>query len=354
MTDDGSTKLVYQAYVENHRPGQIDTWKPHTLAEWHAWVKAQQDHDWLVKGLIKPDSAILLSGPPTVGCKSWFAFALAGIIGSGKSVGILEAGQPPSPVLIIEEEGPRKPTANRFEMLQNGTGIPFLKLDNVYVSHREHICFDGPHWAEKIRDTVQQLGVKFVIVDTLAKVMRGNENSSQDFQKVGHGFDIIRETHCALMFIHHIRKDFDGASDDIDQQIRGSSALAGYYDIHLGIRKPLESQRYLDLYLRSNEIEDAHYTLNWAFDTGGNKASLLCEQIKDGTYTPAQRDNYADRLENGKGYTIKTLSQLWKRSFDNASKIAEELLVDGKLTEKGGKFYATKGGGQEEAGEESE
>lgn len=70
-------------------------------------------------------------------------------------------------------------------------------------------------------------GKRLLILDTLSKFHHGNENSSQEMNKLLNSLEeIISETNCAILYLHHTNKfSVFNSIGDIQQASRGSSVL---------------------------------------------------------------------------------------------------------------------------------
>lgn len=125
-------------------------------------------------------------------------------------------------------------------------------------------------------------GVKFVILDTLARCAAGmDENSSQDMGTVLMHADIIKGASGAcVLFVHHSSK-----SDKMN--LRGSSALEGAADSIYGMKKAGDGKVTLDNIKQKNHEQShkAEFTVHQSKDSavlvGMNSTSVLTEQQKD-------------------------------------------------------------------------
>lgn len=294
------------------------TFSPPLLREWCAEVDADPSPEWLVDDLILSDSAVLMSGAPTRSFKSWLAFQLALTVATGKAHGELRPGKElngvGAGVLVLEFEGPRKPTRNRFRMLENSNGLSVDSIDNLWFSHREERYLDDAMDVEDIVQFVRNHDIKLVIFDTFAKCSRGDENSSKDTSRTMHGMDRLRNVGAACMFIHHTRKpSMNQANVDVDDEIRGSSALAGFYDIHLALRRRREEQAHIDLTVRSNEAEEKYYTVQWHIDGVEQTAMLDMRRVDEvGELTDTFcEERVAQILDTEKTYGKAALFRHW-------------------------------------------
>lgn len=240
-------------------------WLPPTVAEYVEQVAAVPD--WLIEGILPADSKNLMSGKAKRAYKSWMAFAMAMAVASGKQVGPFKPVNPDGEgVLILEAEGSRARTKMRWQALSNGFGIPLQELNKIRFSHREMILLDDKKWVDRILEHMAKYKVRLVIIDPLAMFNRGDENSVQDMGEIMRAFTKFCEQGASILFIHHITKTSKDWTPDIDEEIRGSSALAGFYDVHYAIRKRRENQQYNELTIRGKDIEEKTYEVRWTIN----------------------------------------------------------------------------------------
>lgn len=271
-------------------PQQIEAnpsiWDPPSVGE---WVKTVIDcPEWLLKGLLPADSVIIMSGKAKIAHKSWFAFIQAMSVASGKTIGPFEpvekAGQP---VLILEAEGGRAQTRNRWLWLAKSQNIDLDTLPNLRFSHRENIVLDDgtSDWPDKINDCIERLGVKFIIVDPFAMFFTGDENRVQDVAKIMRTFTRFRQSGASVMFLHHLAKTDPKFAKDIDEEMRGSTALPGFYDLHQAIRKRKANQEHLDAIFRFKDDEQQFFDLEFFIDKHAGTADFkLLASTQEGSF----------------------------------------------------------------------
>lgn|SRR3990167_909971 len=315
------------------------SFNPPKLYDWINDVDADPNQTWLVDDFILYDAAHQISGPATKGFKSWLAFALSLVVATGKEWCGLKPAQAES-VLILETEGPRKSTAKRFKLFQKSMKFDYATMKSIFFAHRDLRSLDNPRDMDDIYSFIKYHNIKLVIVDTLAKSMRGDENSVQDVSRAMQGLDVLRQTGAAVVWLHHIGKPAEGKTD-IDHETRGSSALAGFYDVHLAIRRDSEEAPYLNLTRRSNEAEESYYRLQWLISDEG--VELKLEKTDDLKSTPdVMKDICVGKLLPFELYGITSLKEIWSMGTEAAKKMANGLVEEGVLEKIGKQKYRLK------------
>ncbi len=180
-------------------------------------------------------------------------------------------GKPPISALVLAQEGQRIATAGRFKMLDNANGWS-IPPERVLFAHRYPLVLQSQSHQKRLRETIAEHNVKFVIIDTLAKVFRGDENKSDAAGEAMRVIDSFRAAGggATVMYIHHTRKPGEDGYGDIDEDIRGSTALPGFYDVHLAFRPVADG---IELTTRFRDGAGKRYLVWWDInDEGGNYA----------------------------------------------------------------------------------
>ncbi|MDR3577229.1 MAG: AAA family ATPase [Anaerolineaceae bacterium] len=177
----------------------------------------QADLEWIVDKLISARSVNLFYGEP--GAKKTFSLlSLAVCVALGKDW--LGYGVKQRKILIVDEEsGERRLTlrlrsAIRGELGDENTPIDFVSLAQFKL--------DNLNDAVILEALIKETGAGMVIIDALADVMDGDENSKEFMQPVFSALRKIAEsTDSAIVIIHHANKNGG---------YRGSSAIKGSVD----------------------------------------------------------------------------------------------------------------------------
>lgn len=267
-------------------PSMDTPFNPPTLDVWAEQVRNDPSPTWLVDRLVPADNLILLSGHPKDAKKTWFAMFVA-----------LEAAKKGHKVLYIYREGSRRPTLNRFEALCREQAC----FSNIYFHHRGGFWLDEGSWVKRAARFIRQNGIALAIIDTFAKSMQSDENSSQHVGRAVQAAECLRDSGATVVLVHHLRKanhslsNGDSGTPEPDKDLRGSSALAGAYETHWAIRSyatvdSKEPQTFL--LIGGKESEWAAYSYEWSFVNVDNsllRVSLQFDQLCELPYIPSKK-----------------------------------------------------------------
>jgi RecA-family ATPase len=304
---------------------------PPTLQTWMDEVDKEEDPAWIIPGWLPMDAAVLIDGPAKRAKKSLLMFSQFIAASTGQAIGPLI----PEDLflsLIIETEGPRKPTRRSFKQLCNGFGIKEeIMAKNVYFLHRQPTFLDDPLSVREVAEFVKEHNIKLVAIDTLAKNMKGDENNVKDISAAMRGIDKIRAGGACVVYLHHTGKN-GNTSKDIDDETRGSSALSGYYDVHIALREIMPGNDTLAVTIRSKFFEEKYYTIDWKFDnTEVNSAIFNIEQLpsSDGFLSVMMDSCFNLMSDDEDGYSIIDLNDLWGVPRNQTRRILDLLLEKG-------------------------
>lgn len=179
----------------------------------------------LVNGYLYRDSLAMVYGPSGCGKSfltvSWALHVATGSWWEGQRV-------EPAPVLYIAAEGVRS-IGKRVDAWTEHHGRDLDDAEPIYWHPGAVNLFERPH-AEALAEVAADLGVGFVIVDTLARCAVGaDENSARDMGRLLDNCDHLRTTTGAcVVMIHHAGKDATNGA-------RGSSALRAAMDSEVAL-----------------------------------------------------------------------------------------------------------------------
>lgn len=180
---------------------------------------------WIIEDYIEEDSLVQVFGDPGGG-KSFVAIDMACCVATGTPWHGHDVKQ--GAVFYIAGEG-HNGLARRFKAWELGKGVA-TKGAPIFKSKAAAQLYDATSAAlvgDTINDLVKQTGCQpaMIVIDTMARNMGGDENSTQDMNAFIQHIDIyLRQPyHCAVMIVHH-----SGTADK--DRGRGSSALKGAID----------------------------------------------------------------------------------------------------------------------------
>lgn len=215
-------KILMQEQVPSTEEAVKDFPRRHVIRDASYALAPQPPIEWIIDQLISEGSVNLFYGDP--GSKKTYSILSLGVcVALGKSW--LGFDVSAKNVLIIDEEsGERRLSlrlgaAIRGELGDEDTPIVFVSLAGVKLDDKAN--------STELLDLIQEIGAGLVIIDALADVMDGDENSKMDTQPV---FTTLRrmaeKTNAAIIVIHHSNKSGG---------YRGSSAIKGALDLMIKI-----------------------------------------------------------------------------------------------------------------------
>lgn len=189
--------------------------------------------EWIIPNLL-PSGLILLGGKSKAG-KSWFALNLCLAISEGRlAFGTLSC-QPQKVLYLTLEDHERRVQYRVNKLLDNS------KVSRNFMYATEWARFAAPNVTTKgvdgfseLRQILIQHGdIKLVVIDTWQKIRPSKRGSRDDYESdYAHLSQIqalAQEHNCAIMLVHHARKDNEGAEKQ--DSLLGSTAIAGAADL---------------------------------------------------------------------------------------------------------------------------
>ncbi len=187
--------------------------------------------DWLIRGHIETNSLSMIFGDPASG-KSFCAVDMACCIATGRDwhgQKVL-AGR----VLYIAGEGNRG-YSNRCKAWSICNDV---SLDDAPLSFSNRtVNLSDPQAASQLNAEIDSItsqtgdAVRLIVVDTVARTMDGDENSTKDMNVFVQQLDQLKAKHnCAILLVHHTGHAEKGRA-------RGSMALKGALDAEFRVSK---------------------------------------------------------------------------------------------------------------------
>lgn len=223
---------------------------------------------WVIEGEIQDHAVNVLVGPPASG-KSFLAIDYAAKVAQF------------APVVYMIGEGDRGINA-RLEAWERHHNK--LTDENFYpCMGAVEIMIQGE--LESFLESIRTLKPKLVVVDTLARSMiTGDENSSRDMKAFVAGCStIVKELDCAVLLVHHTRKDGD--------VYRGSNVLEGNVDVMLAVSMQDEV-----IQLKSTKFKDKAASHGKFYRLLSKKMILEGEEIESAVIIPDEQYEQGERL----------------------------------------------------------
>lgn len=229
---------------------------------------------WLYKPWLCQGDIVVLAGEPGLG-KSWIAldlmFALAlkrPFLGQAVAFPIRQR------VLYVDEENSQRLVRYRISRIVDGLDIGMRDVDPAVCmadyALENGINFDDEASLELLKRKIEHLRPDWVIIDSLVRVHRRDENSNADMSALIGGIikPMVRAVGAGALIIHHLAKPSkERPAGSIGHRIRGASDIMGVADQVWGLGKSGDALQLSHIKCRMGpesepimaEIEDVHY-----------------------------------------------------------------------------------------------
>jgi hypothetical protein len=181
----------------------------------------------------------------------------------------------PVKVLIVDEESGERRLASRLGASLRGELV--ADIDPTYITYVSLAGFDlgKADDVKQVSKLIMDVGAQIVIIDALADIMSGDENSKQDTQPIfNHLRKIAEDTDSAIILIHHSNKAGG---------YRGTSAIKGSLDLMVKVESENDS-RFINFTTEKNrDGEPLKWDAEAVWTTGpdGEKFYLSSAEKKD-------------------------------------------------------------------------
>lgn len=221
---------------------------------------------WVVKGILPKRSVGIIAGTQGSG-KTWLLLDLAIEAYCG---GLWLNHFPVSRCRVLYWDEESSEELLRFRLAQLLAGKR-LRAEDVQIPFGIGLglSLSDPQCTQQLRELLSLHRPQLVIVDSLIRVHRAEENSATGMAEVfGVVKDFVREFGCAFIFADHQRKNpgFGGGHAD---QLRGSSEKGAFADTLLSVQK-----------LESHKVEN-HFTVEHSKSRFGKQVPEFVFKIED-------------------------------------------------------------------------
>lgn len=202
-------------------------------------AKPQPEIDWLIENIWTTEGRGIIAGNPKVG-KTWLALDMLISVASGQlCLGKYAVKQ--APVLLVEEEGSALGLSRRLHGLARARGLKHSDLDKLFLITRQFARI--PEDTTELFGYIFGEGIKLVVFDSLRRFHLGNENSSEEMQKVLDAFGKLSSlANCAVVLIHHLSKgQRETDSRPVFERLRGTGDFWAWCDCLIGMEGEEES-----------------------------------------------------------------------------------------------------------------
>ncbi len=200
----------------------------------HLLADIAPEKRWLIQDLWSYEAVGIIGGEPKCG-KSVLALSIAVAVASGKPCLGQFGVSSPGRVLLFAAEDPLNVVKTRVAAIARAYGITLAELD-ILVITRPALRLDQDADYEMLKNTVEKLSPKLLILDPFVRLHRIDENSSGEVAPLLSRLRYIQRTfHLSVIVVHHARKDSKHARQG--QALRGSSEFHAWGDSNLYLRR---------------------------------------------------------------------------------------------------------------------
>lgn len=184
-----------------------------------------EEPTWVIDGLVLENGITVLGGSPG-SLKSYLALTMG--IGVASGTHIIGRKTKQLPVLYLDFE--------------NGTAIMLIRTKKLLAGYNLDVnpCLTFEFSSDiNLEEIVKDTGAKLVIIDSLVRITRGDEDKSSTMNVIHHQLKSISKKYgISWLLLHHERKSQQGfdKKNDIDD-LRGSGDLGAFSDSILMVRK---------------------------------------------------------------------------------------------------------------------
>lgn len=181
---------------------------------------------WLVDTLI-PASAITIISAPPKSYKTWVLLGIALSVARGEPLfGRFKTFQ--GRVLIIDEESGERLLHQRLVMLEATPELPvyFLSFQGFVLSQKS---------VKTVLETCKQHSITVIIIDSLIRVHKADENSAGEMAAVFAHLRHFTEQGITVIVTQHNRKPGQNSSAGNSNDMRGSSDILAAVDCHIAV-----------------------------------------------------------------------------------------------------------------------
>lgn len=227
---------------------------PYVLSKDELLLLATKSVPTLVPRVLNRRAKMLIVGPPKT-YKTWLALYLSRALIDGRH---WIDGGPWLPngghkVLYVLEEGSSASIGKRLEVIGiEGPDISFI--------HRQIVQLDEVGSFQRLHEAALKLKPDLLVLDPLASLHTGDENSAHDMMEVMKQLDRLLYTlpEMSLVIIHHTPKHSRGA--------RGSGAIWANADVMIELSVPDErAPSRLDMRISGRDFDDPDHSMSSLF-----------------------------------------------------------------------------------------
>lgn len=200
-----------------------------TFADMEEEEKRVGPMTWIVENGLPSRGLVYVSAPPA-GAKTWVLLDLVrAACTGGKWLG--EYDVPQVPILYLDEEMGVTKALPRLRKLGVPPDAPF------FYTNRYGVRIDDNGHLKQIAAFIEERGIQIVVIDTLTRVHRYDENDNSQMRQLFARFGVLMNAGACLVIAHHDRKGGQGESSIGLDRMRGASEISASADMCFSIEK---------------------------------------------------------------------------------------------------------------------
>ena len=249
MIGTSQTKFIVQAdpYLNDYVPTLADA-KPLRvrpsnmqaipLSGMMSYAPPEPSH-YMEGGLLDTGGRLIIAGEPKVG-KSRLALYMAFCLATGHPFLTFETHEYPR-VLFLQFEVSEFRFQERVISVAKSMGIPADNDLPFWMHTMPSLRLDTGGGISELRKVINSFKAEICFLDPMVKLHSGDESNQQEMQLLLNNVDdLIDETGCAFIIIHHLKKPQGGQGSQSEtawERMRGSSYIPAWVDTGLVIGK---------------------------------------------------------------------------------------------------------------------
>ena len=272
---------------------------------------------WLVNGYLECDTLAVMYGAPAVG-KSFLALDISCCVAAGVPFHGSDVAQGAVFYIVGEGHGGVARRVNAWAK-HCQSDVP----SGLFISETPADFFDGES-AEAVASAVENIASEtgfnpaLIVIDTMARNFRGEENSATDVSYFIHNLDQLRRKwRATVLIVHHSGKDHDRGA-------RGSTALKGAADAEYEVTR---SDKDNVVRLLSKKMKDAvqpdalAFKLEPVFVSDTNGELTQAAALSRVSYSPASEA--AQPQGKNQQRALQILRDMHAEAKDSAEPVSE-------------------------------
>lgn len=293
-----------------------------------------RDTEWIIPHVIARQAIHYFAGPPSSG-KSWMAADLVRAAECGGDwLGLAPCVK--SKVLYVNEEMGVGEYNKRFHLLYPDA------CRGLHSFVNENIKFTDPDDLNDIIDSVKNIGIDIVIIDTFVRVHNLDENSNSEMSQLYQHFKRVTDAGAALVVLHHARKGNAGTIGH--ETMRGAVEIAAQAETVMSIDNKLGHYTVKTVKQRRSAFEDQ---LNFEFKLHNIAENAIeIRRIDIANAEKTLQDAIFEYLDANPGVTSQQVADGIKKRKSDVVKMLQgmedEYLITAVSGQRGAKFYSPK------------